>query len=238
MNETVAGLVAPGVTEFGERPALRSAGDPERTYDYDRLRTEAHKTGNLLSHQGVRDGRRVGLADDPVPEVVLTLLGAALTGAVVRFDPPGGFDGRAVVVPVGRVADFDLPPGGKRIAYGGAPADPAVVHFEEEMWSENPTFPPPAAAPTDPLLSTGEDTVSHGEALATARDTADRHGIDGDATVAVRASLVDPGVVAAGVVAPLFAGATVLLPGDAAVGTHAVAPPDAEVPEPTRLDPA
>lgn len=237
MNETVAGLVAPGVTDFAGRTALRSAGDPERTYDYDRLRTEAHKTGNLLSHQGVRDGRRVGIADDPVPETVLSILGAALTGAVVRFAPPGAFEGRAVVVPVDGVEDYELPAGGRRIAYNGAPSDPAVVHFEEEMWSENPTFPPPAAAPTDPLLSTGAETRSHGEVLAVARDVAGGHGVDGDSVVALRASLADPGVVAAGLVAPLVAGATVLLPGGAdATGTHAVAPPDAAVPEPARID--
>lgn len=232
VNETVAGLVAPGVTEFAERTALRSAGDPERTYDYDRLRTEAHKTGNLLSHEGVRDGRRVGVADDPVPETVLTFLGAALTGAVVRFDPPGEFDGRAVVVPVGRVDDYDLPPGGRRIAYGGAPTDPAVVHFEEEMWSENPTFPPPAAAPTDPLLSTGTETLSHGEVVDAARQVVDEYGLGPDAVVALRSDLARPGAVVAGVVAPLAAGATVLLPAedDASAATHLVTAGEATVP--------
>ncbi len=236
MNGTVAGLVAPGVTEFAERTALRAVGDPERTYDYDRLRTETHKTGNLLSHQGVRDGRRVGVAADPAPETVLTLLGAALTGAVVRFDPPGEFDGRAVVVPVGRVEAYDLPPGGRRIAYDGAPTDPAVVHFEEEMWSENPTFPPPAAAPTDPLLSTGDGTLSHGTVVDAAREVVDEYGIDADSVVALRASLAAPGAVVAGVVAPLSAGAAVLLPADGDGGaTHVVT--GADTGEAVAIDP-
>jgi len=55
--------------------------------------------------------------------------------------------------------------------------------------------------------------------------------------VAVRASLADPGAVVAGLVAPLVAGVTVLLPGDTdATGTHAVAS-GATVPEPERIDP-
>jgi len=235
VNGTVADLVAPGVTEFGDRPALRSAGDPERTYDYDRLRTDAHKTGNLLSHQGVRGGRRVGVADDPVPEVVLSVLGGALTGAVVRFDPPRAFEGRAVVVPVERVADHELPPGGRRIAYGGAPADPAVVHFEEEMWSENPTFPPPTVAPGDPLLDTAETTLSHGTVVEAARALAADHGLGVDSTVAVRTSLVDPGTVVA-VVATLSAGATVLLGDSASDATHVLT--TGEAPAATAIDPA
>jgi hypothetical protein len=245
---TIAGLVGPDVDAFGDRTALRSAGGdgPDRTYDYDRLRTETHKTGNFLSHQGVRDGRRVGVVADspPAPEAVLALLGAALTGAVVRFDPPRAFDGRAVLAPVDRAEAYDLPPGGRRIAYGGAPADPATVHFEEAMWSENPTFPPPRVDPADPLLSTGERTFSHGGVADAARSVVEGNELDADAVVALRAPLAEPAVVAS-VAGALLAGATVLLPGgdaatasdvDAPVGTHAVAPAGADVPEPVRVD--
>lgn len=243
-RETVAELVGPGERAHAERPALRSGGgdEPERSYDYDRLRTEAQKTGNFLSHQGVRDGRRVGVVagPSPAPVVVLTLLGGALTGAVVHLDPPREFDGRAVVAPVDRVEEYDLPPGGRRIAYGGAPEDPATVHFEEEMWSENPTFPPPRIDQADPLLATREGDRSHAEVIGAAERVLERADLDRDAVVALRTSLAAPGAVAAGVVAPLLAGATVLLPGADAVGTHAVVggSDTRRVPEAERIDPA
>ncbi len=250
---------------FTEQSALRSRGtgdDPDRTYDYGRLRTEVHKAGNFLSHQGVRDGRTLGVADDGVPEVVLAFLGAALTGAVVRFDPPDAFDGRAVLAPVAGVADYDLPPGGRRVAYGGAPDDPATVHFEEETWSENPTFPPPRVETTDPLLATADEVHSHGTIVDAAAAIAREFDLAREGTsVAVRTSLARPGAVAA-LSATLFAGATVLLPGadgrvgtatgansdtdtdgdavpdDGLVGTHVVAPPGVRVPEIERIDPA
>lgn len=222
--ETVAALVAPGVDAHGQRRALRATeGDTTRTYDYARLRTDAQKTGNLLSHQGVRGERRLGVVADPspAPATVLALLGAALTGAVVRFDPPREFDGRAVLAPVDRADEYDLPPGGRRIAYGDAPSVPSVVHFEEEMWSENPTAPPPTAGPTDPLLVTDAGEVTHGEVVDAARAAVDDHEIDDDSAVAVRTPLARPETVAAAVAA-LLVGATVALSGDGDV-THAVA---------------
>ena len=241
--ETVADLVAPGADAHGERRALLATGDgPDRTYDDARLRTDAQKTGNFLSHQGVRDGRRLGVVAVPDPETVLAVLGAALTGAVVRLDPPDSFDGRAVLAPLDRVGAYDLPAGGRRIAHGGAPEDPAVVHFEEEMWSENPTFPPPSVAPGDSLLVTETGTVAHGRALSAAETVVTEHALAGDSTVALRASLARPGAVVAGVIAPLLAGATALLPAEGGDGgdehgTHAVATPDASVPESERIDP-
>jgi hypothetical protein len=59
--------------------------------------------------------------------------------------------------------------------------------------------------------------------------------------VAVRATLSTPGVVAAGVVAPLLSGATVLLPDaadpDAVTGTVAIVADGATAPEPVCVDP-
>jgi len=117
-----------------------------------------------------------------------------------------------------------------------------VVHFGEEMWSENPTFPPPSVAPGDSLLVTDDRTVAHERALSAAETVVTEHAVAGDSTVALRASLARPGAVVAGVVAPLLAGATVLLPAEGGDGgdehgTHAVATPDASVPEGERIDP-
>ncbi|WP_132057511.1 hypothetical protein [Halorussus amylolyticus] len=54
--------------------------------------------------------------------------------------------------------------------------------------------------------------------------------------VAVRASLADPGTVVAGVLAPLLAGAAMLLPDEGATGDFAVAVGDA--PEKTVVRPS
>jgi hypothetical protein len=172
---------------------------------------------------------------------VLSLLAAGLLGAVVRFDPPREFDGRAVVAPSERVDEYELPAGGQRIGYGAAPDDPATVHFEEEMWSENPTFPPSEATPDDPILATDAGTVTHAELLDAARGATEAADLRAGDAVAVRATLSTPGVVAAGVVAPLLSGATVLLPDaadpDAVTGTVAIVADGATAPEPVCVDP-
>lgn len=230
--ETLADLAVRSA-DHPEGVALRSAGDPARTYDFRRLATDARKTGNFLAHRGVREGSVLGVTDDPVPETVLSVLGAGLLGAIVRFDPPREADARAVVAPADRVGEYDLPPGGQRIGYGAAPQDPEIAHFEEEMWSENPAFPTPGVDPGDPVLATGDRRFSHQELLNAARSVAANIG-EGDA-VAVRSSLADPGTVAAGLVAPLTSGATVLLSDAGTVGSVAVAETDA--PEKRTIDP-
>lgn len=233
--ETLAGLAM--AENHPDAAALRTAGgDPDRAYDYERLRTDARKTGNLLSALGVREGRTLGVeADPPVPEALLAFLGAGLLGAVVRFGPPGEFEGRAVLAPADRVGAYDLPPGGQRIGYGDPPDDPTVTHFERGMWSENPTFPPPSVGAGDPLLSTAEGTHTHRAVLGAARRVVGEFGLGPGEEVAVRASLALPGTVVAGVVAPLLAGATVLLARDGTAGSLGVAVGDA--PEPRTVDP-
>lgn len=229
--DTVADLLLDDA--HADRPALRAVG-PDRSYDYRRLGTDARKTGNALSLHGVREGRTLVIADDPVPEAVLALAGGALLGATVRFGPSGSYDARAAVAPVDRVTDYDLPAGGVQVGYGGAPDTPAVVHFEEEMWSENPTFPPPTVSPADPFLVGDGKTVTHATTIDAAGDVADR--FDDDDRVALRAALTRPEAVVAGVVAPLVAGACVVLPDPATpdrdLGTVAVvdggSPPEPE----------
>ncbi|MFB6106054.1 MAG: AMP-binding protein [Halobacteriaceae archaeon] len=203
-----------------DRPALRAPGDPDRAYDYRRLATTAWKTGNHLRYLGVRAGSRVGVPAARHPEPVLVLLGAALVGAVVRLDPPRSFDGRAVVAPTDRVRRFDLPPGSRRVGYGAASDDPSVVHFERDVWRENPTEPPESVAPDDPVVATAATERTHADLLAAAAGVA--ADLRTDDVVAVREPLGDPDVLAAGLVAPLLAGAAVLFPDGEAVGTVAV----------------
>ncbi|MCY4732273.1 hypothetical protein KY092_17105 [Natronomonas gomsonensis] len=201
-----------------------------RAYDYRRFCTSAWKVGNFLRHLGVRSGAGVAVADDPIPEPVLTFYGAALLGGVVRFDPAEsvGDDTRALVVPVADLGEYDAGPSTKQVAYGGQPDDPTVSYFERDVWSENPTEPPDHITPSDPLLATSEATYSHGDVLGAATEVIDDHGVASDTTVAVRGSFTAPGVVTAGLVAPIVAGGTVVV-GPGAEGDLVVGGPNSDI---------
>ena len=93
--------------------------------------------------------------------------------------------------------------------YGDQHPDLSVAYFERDVWSENPTMPPDTVAAGDDLLWTADAAHTHGELLGAARTVVDRHGIDADDDVAVAGSFADPGTVAAGLVAPTLAGATI-----------------------------
>ncbi|MFC7070221.1 acetyl-CoA synthetase [Halobaculum lipolyticum] len=214
-----------------ERLAL-SAAELDRTYSYFDLCNTACKVGNVLSHRGVREGDRLVVDPVPLPEPVLTFLGAALLGAVTEFDADPGreCDARAVVVPVDREPEFDLPGGSKLLCFGGDPERPATTHWEQEVWSENPAFPPTFHDPADPVLRDpdADRAYSHAALLDAARAAADALALDGDSRVAVRAPLSDPRTVAAGVLAPLLVGGAVSLPdGDASPDATAAVATDA-----------
>jgi hypothetical protein len=204
-----------------------------RAYDYRRFCTSAWKVGNFLRHLGVRNGAGVAIADDPLPESVLTFYGAALLGGVVRFGPAETVsdDTRALVVPVADLDDYDTGPSTKRIVYGGRAEDPAVSYFERDVWSENPTEPPDRIVPEDPLLSTPQGTYSHGDVLDAASTVIDRHGIGAGDSVAVRGSFTDPTAVVAGMVAPIVTGGTVVI-GPASDGDLVVGGADSDIVDP------
>ncbi|WP_135829149.1 acyl-CoA synthetase family protein [Halorussus halobius] len=205
-------------------PALVAART-NRRYDYRRFCTTAWKTGNFWRRLGVHRGTAVAVAADPVPEPVFALFGAALLGARTEFGLPESaatLDARLAVAAREAVADYELPPGGRRVAYGGPPDDPGVAHFERDVWSENPAFPDASVDPDSVALAAGDRAFSHADLLSGARRVADEWALEPGDEVAVRASLADPGAVVAGVLAPLLAGATVLLPGDDATGDVAV----------------
>jgi hypothetical protein len=97
------------------------------------------------------------------------------------------------------------------------------------VWSENPAFPPTDVSPADPVLATGERVYTHADLLAAAGAVVERAGVDAEDRVALRAPLADPGAVAAGLVAPLLAGASIVLPGVTAGGDGAAAVEDAAI---------
>jgi acyl-CoA synthetase (AMP-forming)/AMP-acid ligase II len=195
-----------------DRPAL-SVPRSGRTCDYRRFCTSAWKTGNFLRYLGVRRGSIVAIADDPTVEPIVTLYGAAELGAVVTFGPDATVEERvrALVVPATVVDDHEVGPSTKRVVYGEPPDDPSISYFERDIWSENPTAPPDRVDPDDPLLETDTDRYTHRELLTAAQSVIDEHDLDAGDSVAVVGSFADPGVVAAGLIAPIVAGARMVV---------------------------
>ncbi|WP_135851792.1 acyl-CoA synthetase family protein [Halorussus salinus] len=206
-----------------------------RRYDYHRFCTTAWKTGNFWRRRGVHADATVAVADDPEPEVVFSFLGAALLGARTRFGVSDALDARVVAAPSEEVGDYEVAPGCQRVGYGGPPDDPAVAHFERDVWSENPAFPETPVESEAVALVAGDEAFSHADLLGAARAVADDWDLEPGDEVAVRAPLARPGAVVAGVVAPLLAGGAVLLPDGDATGDFAVA--DGDAPEETVVRP-
>ena len=201
-----------------DTPALATADG--RTRSYRELLTNAYKAGNALRHMGVREGVELGVAPVPALQPLLGFLGAGLLGAVTRFDPDASAaaGARALLVPTGSEAAYDPDPSTKLAVFGDEPARPETRHWEETMWSENPSFPPTTFGPETPVLVAGDETWSHAEVLNAATEVAETHGIGADTSVVLRASLARAGTVTAGLVAPLSRGGTVVLPDDTATG--------------------
>ncbi|MFC3478593.1 class I adenylate-forming enzyme family protein [Halobacterium litoreum] len=213
--ETLADVV--GSLDDPDRPAVRAG----RVHDARETRSRIYKTGNALRHRGVREDAGVAILDVAAPQAIHAFFGAALLGSTVRFGPDRVVESRVLAGPTERLGEYDLPPGGQRVGWGSPPADPSWMHFERDVWSENPAFPEPDVTAATGVLP----GVTHGELVAAAESVAAE--LDGEDVVAVRAPLSHPGTVAAGVVAPLVAGASVLLPSDGETGTVAVTTGDA-----------
>ncbi|MFB6268592.1 MAG: hypothetical protein ABEH83_01515 [Halobacterium sp.] len=222
--DTLADVVAS--LDDPDRPALREA----RVHDAREFRSRTYKTGNALRHRGVREGVGVAVLDVPAPAAVHTFFGASLLGATVEFGPERVVDARVLAGPTLELGEYDLPAGGQRVGWGEPPADPSWMYFERDVWSENPTFPEPSVTAETQVLP--EHT--HGEVVTAAEAFAAEYGEDDE--VAVRAPLAHPGTVVAGLVAPLLAGASVVLPPEGGPGTVAVSL-DADVPEARTVSP-
>jgi hypothetical protein len=191
-----------------------------REYSYRDFCTTAWKAGHALSHLGVHAGSRVALTPDPAPQPLLTLFGAACLGARVTFDTAA--EARAVLVPARSEGDVEDRPSRKVIVYGDAPTDPGVAHWEGTVWSENPAMPPGERAADENVLDADGRSFTHRDVLRAAEAVVEGTTLDADASVALRAPLTDPRAIVAGVVAPLSAGGTVVLPdGEAESDAHA-----------------
>ena len=200
--------------------ALVTPDGRERTYRD--LITNAYKAANVLRYLGAREGSTVAVEPAPGFHTTLAFLGAAGLGAPVRFDPAAGIErgDRVVLVDVADEPTTEPAPGTSLVAFGGPPERPETTHWEQELWSENPGMPPSGVGPDDPVVrataggaSDGRGDVSHRALLGAAAAVVDEHGLEPSDRVALRGGLGDPRALAAGVVAPLAAGATVVLAG-------------------------
>ncbi|WP_299333835.1 AMP-binding protein [Haloplanus sp.] len=209
-----------------DRPALRIV-DRDRTHTYRDFCTTAWKAGHALRHLGVHEGSRVAVTPDPAPQVVWTLFGAASLGALLTFDVTA--DARVVVVPADREAEAD--DGRSVVAYGGAPTAATTTHWEKVVWSENPAMPPTTPSSSDPVLDADARSYTHGDLYNGAEAIVDDAFLDAETSVALRAPLADPRAVVAGVIAPLLAGGTVVVPDGAEEPVADVAVGDGPVPE-------
>ncbi|WP_299263183.1 hypothetical protein [Halorientalis sp.] len=186
-------------------------GDSSQPYTAHKFCTDAWKTASLFRYHAVGRERGIAVASDPAPQSLLSVLGAALLGAPVRFGLPPEADVRVVVGPTAEIETLTAEPGTKRVLYGDEPSDPDVIHFERDIWSENPTMPPDRVAADQPALVTADRSYTHADLLTAAERVVDERDLtDGDA-VAVRAPLARPGTLVAGVLAPLRTGAPILL---------------------------
>ncbi len=205
-------------------PALCAQTGVTLRYDYYQLCTTAHKTGNFFSHRGVRVGSLVGISSEESGAPILSLLGAALLGARVRFDPPHETDANLLVAPGEGIKKYDLPPGAGRLAYSGDPdSGSGTESFGESVWSENPFCPtPPEVGPETPLLETETESYTHGELLAATERVVNRWEMEKGTEVAIRAPFARPEAVVAGVFAPLAAGGVIVFPDSDTVADIAV----------------
>lgn len=206
----------------------------DRAMSYRDFITTAYKSGNVLRYLGL--GTELRLAVDPTlaPEPLLAVFGAAQLGATTTFDPTA--DARVRLVPVDDESAYTSA-GGRLAVFGGSPEAASTTHWEQEVWSENPAFPPTQVDPESTVVVAGDDQYSHHRLLAMAQQVVAELGVEQGSRLAIRTSLSRPETIA-GAVAALLAGATAVFVPDSTTAVEAtVALTDSEqaTPEPRGL---
>ena len=219
--ETLKDLVADTRAYEGTAIDFPSRAAP---YTYSDFAGSVWKSGNLLGHYGVHPGAAVTVVFGPKSQTVesdsgqidaadsiFALLGATLLGGRVHLTPQEPVESRALVVPIIDVDRYETRPGCTRVVYGGVPEDPAVVHFEQEMWSENPIEPPEPVEPDDPAIVIGENVLTHAELLSAATDFVESYELTAGDRVVLDAPLDESGSILA-VLGTIAVGATLVIP--------------------------
>ncbi|MEA1930491.1 MAG: acetyl-CoA synthetase [Euryarchaeota archaeon] len=208
----------------------------DREMSYHDFITTAYKSGNVLRYLGLSADAR--LAVDPVlrPEPLLAFLGAAQLGASTTFDSTA--EARVRLVSVDDEAAH-TERGGRLAVFGGSPEATTTTHWEQEVWSENPAFPPTEVDPESTALVAGDQQYSHRRLLKMAERVVEELSLTKGSRLAIRTPLSRPETIGGGLVAALAAGATAVFITDAATAVDAdaalVADDEQSAPEPRRI---
>jgi len=183
----------------------------DREMSYHDFITTAYKSGNVLRYLGL--GADARLAVDPAlrPEPLLAFLGAAQLGATTTFNPTA--EARVRLVSVDDEANYESM-GGRLAVFGGSPEATATTHWEQEVWSENPAFPPTQVDPESAVLADADEAYSHRRLLGMAEQVVDELSLKEGSRLAIRTPLSQPETIGGGLVAALLAGATAVFVDD------------------------
>lgn len=220
--------------ERRSQPAV-SMPEVDRAMSYHDFITTAYKSGNVLRYLGLSADATLAVDPTPRPEPLLALLGAAQLGATTTFDPTA--EARVRLVAVDDEATYKDHTG-RLAVFGGAPEATATTHWEQEVWSENPAFPPTQVDPESTALVASDERYSHRRLLNMAEGVVDELALKKGSRFAVRTPLSAPETIGGGLVTALAAGATAVFVDDLTTDVDAdaalVAEPTDEPPEPNQ----
>jgi hypothetical protein len=207
----------------------------DRAMSYRDFITTAYKSGNVLRYLGLSTDSTLAVDPSLTPEPLLAFLGAAQLGATTTFDPTA--DARVRLVPDDDESAYESS-AGRLAVFGGSPAATTTTHWEQEVWSENPAFPPTQVDPESTVLVGGDETYSHQRLLAMAEQAVEELGVKRESRLAIRTPLSRPETIG-GAVAALLAGATAVFITDSATTVDAdaalVSDTEQSAPEPRQL---
>jgi acyl-coenzyme A synthetase/AMP-(fatty) acid ligase len=189
----------------------------DRQMSYRDFITTAYKSGNVLRYLGLSADSTLAVDPSLNPEPLLAFLGAAQLGATTTFDPTA--DARVRLVPVAEESAYESSEG-RLAVFGGSPEATTTTHWEQEVWSENPAFPPTQVDPESTVLVAGDETYSHRRLLAMAERIVDELELKRESRLAIRTPLSRPETIG-GAVAALLAGATAVFVPDSATTADA-----------------
>jgi len=192
----------------------------DREMSYHDFITTAYKSGNVLRYLGLSADARLAVDPSLRPEPLLAFLGAAQLGASTTFDPTA--EARVRLVSVDDEAAY-ADHGGRLAVFGGSPEATATTHWEQEVWSENPAFPPTQVDPESAVLVDGTERYSHRRLLNMAEEAVDELSLTEGSRLAIRTPLSRPETIGGGLVAALAAGATAVFVPESASGVDAEA---------------
>ena len=192
----------------------------DREMSYHDFITTAYKSGNVLRYLGLSADATLAIDPTPQPEPLLAFLGAAQLGASTTFDPTA--ESRVRLVPVDDEAAY-TDETGRLAVFGGAPEATTTTHWEQEVWSENPAFPPTQVDPESTALVAGDERYSHRRLLNIAEGVVDDLALTKESRLAIRTPLSAPETIGGGLVAALLAGATAVFVDDPSMEVNAEA---------------